>query len=490
MSALRLILATEAVEMLEAGTLRWWESKLIGRLHLLGALAVLPLLLRLAVEEDLTWLAGVLVAALVGLLTVVRWPYGALSVIVGMSAMPVYYVEISGWKARPEHFAAFIVLVAVCVSLIFSKRKVQLHTLDYCILGFVAVNFVSSAVGSSAPASTLRWALQNTLAIVPYFLIRVLVVNLDILRKAFRILLVVSAAEAVFGILCFVSYHLFGTTVGMNAGQYLIDVAAPYGSMFEANLFGTYCACAAILFLAMYLSGRHRVAAGLGMMVTVFATVISYSRASLLALILVSFWVFWRMRHSAGSVRWKMTAPVLAVTVALVLAFTAAGGVLQQRFANLYYEGLTEQTAIARVFVIQEAALEIPAHPLLGSGTASFNLSFDWSRYIPEWASDATWIANTPLRILHDTGVIGLSFFLAFFVLVWKKIHATLKVSANPDGMVLGLSAGTLLYAVVFQFGDGTILAFSWVHLGFLATAAIIFEKSYVAPSEPIEKRA
>jgi hypothetical protein len=41
--------------------------------------------------------------------------------------------------------------------------------------------------------------------------------------------------------------------------------------------------------------------------------------------------------------------------------------------------------------------------------------------------------------------------------------------------MLLGLSAGCLLYAIFFQLTDGTILAF-WVQLGFLGTAAILID--------------
>src|ERR1700681_1153442 len=100
--------------MMEISSTRWWESRLAERLHALVAVAASLLLLRLAMEEDLTWLAGTVIAVAVCILTAVRWPYGALLVVLGMSAMPYYFVELFGWKARPEHFAAVIVSCAVC----------------------------------------------------------------------------------------------------------------------------------------------------------------------------------------------------------------------------------------------------------------------------------------------------------------------------------------------------------------------------------------
>ncbi|MDP9339392.1 MAG: O-antigen ligase family protein [Acidobacteriota bacterium] len=461
--------------MAEITSTRWWDSQLIGQLHIMAAIAVLPLLIRMAWQEDLTWLGGVVLGLAVCILTAVRWPYGALFVLVGMSAMPVYFIELFGWKARPEHFAAAIVLGAVCIRLFTRKLDLRVNKLDYWVLGFILVNFVSSAVGSTAPASTLRWALQNSLAVIPYFLIRALVLDLETLRKAARILLGVGIAESAYGIICYVSHYAFGTTFGMSVGQYLVDVAAPYGSMYEPNLFGAYAGCGAILCLSRYLLGQSRFFSAIGFLIAAVATVLSYSRAALLALIFASIWVFWKARHSTHSGgRSKVLTPALAFLFIFVVALYAAGGTLQKRFENLYYEGLTEETVLSRFLVIQEALMEIPGHVLLGNGTASFNLSFDWNRYIPAWASDKTWIGNAPVRILHDTGLVGLVIFGGFFVSVWLKTRRLTKGSAIPDSLVLGLVAGTLLFAMTFQLTDGTILAFFWVHLGYLASAAIL----------------
>jgi O-antigen ligase len=472
--------------MMEISSTHWWESRFVSRLHALLAIALAIVLLRLAMQEDLAWLAGVAIFAGTCILTAVRWPYGALLVVLGMSAMPYFFVELFGWKVRPEHFAVVIVSGAVCFWLLLKKPAVRLHKLDYWIAAFVIINFVSSAVGSSAPGSTLRWALQNSLAVAPYFLVRLLVQDISTLRKAFRILAGVMIAECAYGIFCAFSYHVFGTEFGMSLGQYLVDVSAVYASMYEANLFGAYAGCCAVLCLALYLSGQHRIISLTGVFLAVLATVLSYSRAALVALIVASVWVFWKTRHSRGGGGSKLLALVLAFVFILNIAVYSAGGVLQKRFEDLYYEGLTEETMISRFLIAQEALMEVPDHPLLGSGTASFNLSFDWNRYIPAWASDKTWIGNAPLRVLHDTGLIGLTAFLGFFVSVWWRIRRIWKRSRVPDGLTLGLAGGLLLYAMTFQLTDGTILAFFWIHLGFLASAAILYgEPSPESASQP-----
>jgi hypothetical protein len=443
---------------------------------------VLPLLIRLAFQEDLTWVAGVVLGLAAGILTATRWPYGALFVVISMSAMPVYFIELFGWKARPEHFAAAIVLGAVGIRALFKKLRLRLNKLDYWVLGFIAINFLSSAVASTSPSSTLRWALQNSLAVIPYFLIRIAIPDLQTLRKGFQILLAVAVAESAFGIFCYLSHYAFETTVGMSVGQYLVDVSAPYGSMYEPNLFGAYAGCCAVLCLSAFLLGQSRAFSAAGFLIATLATILSYSRAALVALLIASTWVFWKARRSktAGN-RSKILVPILAFAFIFIIGIYTAGGTLQKRFEDLYYQGFTEGTALARLLVIQEALMEIPGHTLLGNGTASFNLSFDWNRFIPEWASDKTWISNAPIRVLHDTGLIGLSLFLGFFISVWLRLRRIWKVLGSPDDLTLGLAGGLLLYAISFQFTDGTILAFFWVHLGFLASAAVIYQEHLTA---------
>jgi hypothetical protein len=450
------------------------DSKVARRLDWLGGLVAIALFCRLALDEDLAWVGWLIVSIAVIFLTQARWPYGSILVLVGMSAMPRFFLEIFGWKARPEHFAAIIVSVAVALWLHFHQRPVRLSKLDYWILAYVAINYVSSIVGSPQPSSTLKWALQNNLAVLPYFLIRLTVQDLETLRKAFQILLGVGVAESVYGILCYASNHAFGTKTGMEIGAYLVNVAAPFGSLYEPNLFGAYTACCAVLFLALYLAERQqRLSYLIGFLIASLAAVLSFSRVALFALVLVAGWVFWRTRRlwKHGGGRSKSGIFVLGFAL-IIFIFFSVGAVLRERFSDLYYEGLTEQTTISRFIVILQALQEIPNHPLLGSGTASFNLSFDWANYIPEWSSDKTWIANAPLRILHDCGALGLTAVLGFLVSVSWKIRRAWGGRDSPVAMLLALVAGALLYGISFQATDGTILAFCWVHLGFLSSAA------------------
>jgi O-antigen ligase len=128
------------------------------------------------------------------------------------------------------------------------------------------------------------------------------------------------------------------------------------------------------------------------------------------------------------------------------------------------------------------AAEDVKAHPVLGTGTASFQLFFDWDDYIPAMKGDSEaggWVGNTPLRILHDTGLVGLAIFLLFLGFLARAVQKSVRTaSASTRPVLLALSAGLLLYAITFQATEATILAFSWVHLGLLAAAVRLVERS------------
>lgn len=443
-----------------------------------AAVAIL-MVIRWGLEEDLTWIVWVMVGVLLILLAVTRRPYGALVVLIGLSAMPRFFLELFGWKARPEHFAVVIVSLTAGIWLLRSNRRIRLQSPDYWIIAYLAISYVSSAFGSSSPSQTLRWALLNNLAVLPYFLIRLLVPDKETFRKAFRILLAVGIAESTYGILCYLSHQVFRTTVGMELGQYMSDIAAPYGSLFEANLFGAYTGCTAILALAMYLVGERRLGYLICFFAASLASVFSFSRAALAALVVAAAWVCWQARHAREGHRNRAATLVPAVGLILLIVVPAVGGVLQERFAGLFNQGrLGQESAIGRLIEAQEALQEFSEHRLIGTGIASLQLSFDWGKYVPEWSGGTSWVGNVTVRILHDTGLLGMTAFLGFLGSLGWKIRLGLRGRSSQTPMLVALSAGALLYAISFQATDATLSAFPWVHLGFLASVAIFIKES------------
>jgi O-antigen ligase len=77
------------------------------------------------------------------------------------------------------------------------------------------------------------------------------------------------------------------------------------------------------------------------------------------------------------------------------------------------------------------------------------------------------------MRVLHDTGIVGLVVFGAFLVSMYRRSRKVLKAESNPE--LVALLASALVYCISFQATEGTLLAFSWVHLGLIGCAISIF---------------
>jgi O-antigen ligase len=142
-------------------------------------------------------------------------------------------------------------------------------------------------------------------------------------------------------------------------------------------------------------------------------------------------------------------------------------------------EPAVDPNTLTRIVQVSSAFEEVLKHPMLGGGTSSFQLAFDWQSLGEEW-EDQGWIGNTEMRVLHDTGAVGLVIFMAFLVSLYRRSRKVLKAESNPE--LVALLASALVYCISFQATEGTLLAFAWVHLGLIGCAISIFfasEKVY-----------
>jgi hypothetical protein len=174
---------------------------------------------------------------------------------------------------------------------------------------------------------------------------------------------------------------------------------------------------------------------------------------------------------------------VLGFGLLLVAVSPILANLVRERLSTIdLSEIAADNTTVERLLQISVAIEDIQARPMLGTGTASFHLFFDPNDYPVGFAGDAEepgWISNTPLRILHDTGVFGLIVFLLFVGYLAVAVRrAARNASARNTAILTALSAGGALYAITFQATEATMLAFTWIHLGLLAAAVTILQQA------------
>jgi O-antigen ligase len=407
----------------------------------------------------------------------VHWPQGGLLLILVASVMPRLSLGIGGWNARPEHYAVGLVVIVSAIRWLFGERPgLVLNRADYYVAAYILWNYASSFLTSPDPKMTLRWALLNNLVILPYFLIRFLVRDEGTLRWVFRAFLGVGIAECAYGIFCFVSRHLLGTSFGVEVGQYAAGFEGVYGTQFEPNLLGSCSASLAIVLLTFYfLSGKRSALLVGGIVIAITAMFVSLARAAFLSFVVVLI-LLAALGVVLKIVSIRKLLPLLACLFLFVpaIAFTS-GRNLAERFASLSGNGLQDDGEAAVRLIAWTAALgDIWQHPILGNGTASFQLLAE-ARKVP-MLGDRPWVGNSVVRILHDTGAAGLVLFGLVLIAVGKQVAKSIRNIVAGKEIVVALSAGCLVYAISFMATEATMLAFFWVHLGVLATAAIFID--------------
>ncbi|MGH9512041.1 MAG: O-antigen ligase family protein [Terriglobales bacterium] len=441
------------------------------------------------------WILAVTVGAVTLIVAAAsHWPIGAISLLIAASALPRLSITLLGLHLRPEHVAVGTVLLIVCFKLLSRQAFRLKHLLhcDYFLIAYIVLNFITSAFTSPAPRMTLRWAALNAIVIMPFFLIRYLVTQRSKAYRAMDVFLLVGAAEALIGIVCFLSNAVFRTTLGVTADQYGA-IPGTYGTQYEANIFGSYTACCSIVFLTYFLLNRggHRNRYLWGLSVSVIAAMISLARAVLVALPVAAAFVLWTT-YRAGQVKFRsMVRLTLVLALALLAISPFIVNFVSQRFGTLDFAELSsDSSTVTRIVQLGAGLEDVRQHPILGTGTASFQLFFNWDDYMPGMGGnngEGGWLGNSPLRILHDTGLVGLLLFLSFIGSLAVAARNTYK-TANQEirTAIIALSAGLILYAITFQATEATMLAFTWVHFGLLA--AIVHIERF-RPSSPCDSR-
>lgn len=425
-----------------------------------AGVTALVVALALAVPFILVWLA--------------RSPTVAIVALISASAAPRLFIEIMGLKARPEHIIAAALIVVAPFLWKSRTQPVSWIWADRLAIVYVGLIFFSSIFMSVEPRQTLKWALQQVLAILPYFWLRVLITNRASFRWAFRVLLVVGAVVSAYAVLCLYSYLLFGSSFGLGLDQYE-GMPATYGLQYEPNILGAYGGTLAVMMLVMYL-WSHRRKYLLGYAFCGLASMaVSLSRAGLIATALILAVV--------GLIAFRKNLlnkrVVLRIAAATLGAFLLVAPVVLQHFTERFStveiaDPTADPNTFTRAIQTVTAIDEVTKHPIFGGGIASFQLAFDWQDFGTGW-EDQGWIGNTELRVLHDTGIAGLLTFAIFLSsLVWLSRKA-LKRESSPE--LIALLAGGAVYCITFQATEGTLLAFSWVQLGLIGCAVAVMSR-------------
>jgi O-antigen ligase len=425
----------------------------------------------------LLWLEGDSPVGALAILAVVFTPIlvyfltassqAAVGVMIAAAAASHYIVPISGLNVAPEHLAVAVLCVILPVWLKRDSQRPIWNLVDGLLVAYILMNLVSSVFMSVAPGQNLRWAVQQALVILPYFLLRFFLTDRRRFEKAFQIFVVIGTMQAAYAIVCFFSNILFGTDFGMALDQYG-QIPGTYGMQREANILGAYsCGCFVALLVMYFKSPRVRLLVGVA--ITWAAVMISLSRGAIGAAGIVCLVAaFYGIKKKLLSGRLLIRVVVTVVLTTFLLAPALAPSYIERAKESAVSDPMEDTNVKLRLFQSAIAMEDIIQHPVLGNGTASFQLSFSYEDLGYGDVDQGAWISNVEMRVLHDTGIIGFAAFVLFLGYLLVRSWKVARRESSTEMLALFVSA--LVYVITFQATEATMLSFGWIHLGLMGS--------------------
>jgi O-antigen ligase len=425
----------------------------------------------------------------------VVWPAVGVVTLIVACALDRVAIGVGGSNARPDEVAALALAGALLVRLALTPRSCSpsptsgrgsrgvraVHIpLLAPLLAYWGANLLSTLVAGGNVARGLSLDAITLDLIVLYIALAGYLNSPGRLIGAVRLWLGVAAVEAVVGALAFALYlgrHAAGPGIQLEP---VTGAPMVYGTLYEADIFGSYMSAAFLIALALATDEtvRHKTPLYIVCALTALGLLLSGARSAWGATVLGAALLLALLRLGRGSRRTRLArrfmgglvAVAVVVGVGLAFAPSSVTHALWTRARGLLDFG--SGSGYGRVLLYKVALAEWRAHPLLGTGPGSFSY-----RLPGDTAPGPAWLPNLTLQVLHDTGVLGLLAMLwlcaAFYV---TTLRALWRAPAGPLRTALGgLIAAITALLIAFQLTPGFTLGYSWalLALGVAASSAV-----------------
>lgn len=344
------------------------------------------------------------------------------------------------------HPALLFASVGVVAGILSSPHWRQLkEPLPFVFALFIAVLLESVAFAAFYSGARLAWAsLARVLlfAIGPYVFVYTLSIPSSIKEDNFRpvrLLFRMAILAAVFA--CIDFYFQLPAPAGYEPQFVWLDdlvMRRAQGLFYEASTLGNFCVFFLVMILAALQTRREdrpfrRWELGAGGIVFALALLFSYSRGSLLNLLCAGVAMVLVRR---AKLRWIMV-PVLCIASAAASIYVLSPSFAERYWSRLQASFLDFNSAPGDVLsgrlsnwaALTQFAQENPWQVVLGLGYKTLPYS--------EHVGQAIIADNTYLDLLIETGIIGLSVFVALNVCILRATFRAAR-SVNPRGRFFG----------------------------------------------------
>lgn len=449
-------------------------------------------------------------------------PYLPIALIIAAVGTDRYGVRLGGTNFRLELIAAAVGAVLVVLSQGLAPAR-RAGLVELCLVGWLGVATVSSALFSPARGSSLKLTLLLAGLLCLYGVTFALVSTGRAVVRAAATWVAIGSVVAGVGVAGAVAYIINGSTFGISFdGRYAngLTLLLPkvHSTLWEPNIFGSYELTVWALAFALSLapdfqSAVRRRLLGLALLLSSSGILISLSRTDWVLIIvlggaMVLIAVGLKLAPFGVIARRAIGPSVVGIAVGIGLGLamqiegcptpapinngvpsqgsagaaagpvvysgcTAQGSVLVPAASELVSPGSTS-SATGRVSVVRLALSGLERRPILGWGTNAYLYVFG--------TAGGSWIGNLELHVLFDTGVVGFLLLLVAGVGALRRQVAGLRTRPVDWTEIhfasLGFLAGGSALLIAYQFTDGTWLGFTWVFFGLLVASGRITARS------------
>lgn len=388
---------------------------------------------------------GLIMAIVIYVLTFMDIRVGIAAMIFAIALSPD--VRVGNYDLRLEDFIIPVIFMAWITRLIEHREKFEPSNLKGPIIAMLFCHAISGLMGVGMGTTSAERAFFIYAKYVQYYLIFAIVLNniktLREIRAFIIVLMTASACLGAHGILQFI-----GGEVPFQATMY----RGPYGE--GANILGGFFVFhlgIAVGILAFSNVGIHRFWMIGFCALLFFPFIYTFSRTSYVAILgaLILF-AIWKKR--------KILIWLFALL--FVVPFLVPTEVTQRAATIVEIVGDKPPSSWeARVAGWKSTLHSVYAYPLFGRGLGSTSLSID----------------NEAVRILGDTGIIGLLLFIWFMVRVFQTAIRTTKSEIEDKlvkGFVYGYLAGTI-GLLIHSLGATTFTCIRTMEPFMVATAMV-----------------
>lgn len=342
--------------------------------------------------------------------------------------------------------------------------------LDYLVIALLAWALVT-ALASPHRMTSLR-TFRSEWFVVTYFLISFGMESTGQLRRILKLLAVVAAIVAVYGIV----QHFTGIDYIKHKQLHTWNnTYKAMGLLGHHITFGVFYAWIFALSLSFLIlasgSLRTRIAWTILTCLPALAVLSSYSRAAWIgaAASLVSVTALRRFR---------VGYPVLIVVAAVVIAVVLEPSAIDRARDSAVGEQASTSDA-TRVRLLETALRMIKARPVLGSGPGTFTAEFDRFK-VPGRYRTTCHPHNDLINYAVSSGLVGLAILVAILVTALRTAVGAYRSASDPTVRLIAVAAGAGLVAILvsglFQCNltDSEIGIQAWLAVGSLGLLARI----------------